>query len=127
MTFAYWCILLVAFLPLIWVGAAKVGGGNYDNSKPRVFLQNLTGWQQRADWAQCNAYENFPPFAAGVLVAHAVGAPQIAVDILAGAFLLARIAHGLAYIANKSTLRTSAWSVGFLSMVGLFLAAGSSA
>lgn len=127
MTFAYWCILLVAFLPLVWVGAAKVGGGSYDNSRPRVFLQSLTGWQQRADWAQANAYENFPPFAAGVLVAHAVGASQISIDMLAGTFLAARIAHGLAYIFDKPTLRSAVWSLGFLCMVGLFLAAAWSA
>jgi uncharacterized MAPEG superfamily protein len=126
MTFAYWSILLVAFLPLVWVGAAKVGGGDYDNAKPRVFLQHLTGWQKRADWAQSNAYENFPPFAAGVLVAHAVGAPQFIVDILAGVFLIARIVHGLAYIVNKPTLRSVVWTVGFLSMVGLFMVAGRS-
>ncbi len=127
MTFAYWCILLVAFLPLVWVGAAKVGGGNYDNAKPRLFLQNLTGWQQRADWAQSNAFENFPPFAAGVLVAHSVGVPQVTTDLLAGTFLVARIAHGLAYIFDKPTLRSLVWSAGFLSMVGLFLASGWSA
>lgn len=124
MTFAYWSILLAAFLPLVWVGAAKFGGGDYDNAKPRVFLQNLSGWQQRADWAQSNAYENFPPFAAGVIVAHAVGVPQLTVDILAGVFLVARVAHGLAYILSKPTLRSSVWSLGFLSMVGLFLSAG---
>lgn len=127
MTFAYWCILLVAFLPLIWAGAAKVGGGAYDNSKPRLFLQKLKGWPQRADWAQSNAYESFPPFAAGVLVASAVGVPQFTLDILAGTFLAARIAHGLAYILDKPILRTAVWSLGFLSMVGLFLASGWSA
>ena len=127
MTFAYWCILLTAFLPLVWVGAAKFGGGDFDNFRPRIFLQNLTGWQQRADWAQSNAYENFPPFAAGVLVAHAVGTPQLTVDILAGVFLAARVAHGIAYILNKPTLRSVVWSVGFFCMVGLFLAAGWSA
>jgi uncharacterized MAPEG superfamily protein len=124
MTFAYWGILLTAFLPLVWVGAAKVGGGDYDNSRPRIFLQHLTGWQQRADWAQSNAYENFPPFAAGVLVAHAVGTPQLTIDILVGVFLVARITHGIAYILDKPTLRSVVWSVGFFSMVGLFLAAG---
>jgi uncharacterized MAPEG superfamily protein len=124
MTFAYWTILLTAFLPLVWSGAAKFGGGEFDNAKPRLFLQSLTGWQQRADWAQANAFENFPPFAAGVLVAHAVGAPQMRIDILAAVFLVARIAHGIAYILDKPTLRSAVWSTGFLSMVGLFLVAG---
>lgn len=127
MTFGYWCILLTAFLPLVWVGAAKVGGGDYDNARPRVFLQNLKGWQQRADWAQTNAYENFPPFAAGVLVAHAVGAPQLPIDILAGVFLAARVTHGIAYITDKPTLRSAVWTLGFFSMVGLFLLAGNAA
>jgi len=123
MTFAYWTILLAAFLPLVWVGAAKIGGEDFDNARPRIFLQKLTGWQQRADWAQSNAYENFPPYAAGVLVAHAVGASQLTVDILAGVFLVARIAHGIMYILDKPTLRSLSWSIGFFSMVGLFLAA----
>lgn len=124
MTFAYWCVLLTAFLPYAWVGAAKMGGGDYDNSRPRVFLDHLTGWQQRANWAQKNAYENFPPFAAGVIIAHAVGANQIAIDALAGVFLLARILHGIAYIYDKPTQRSLIWIVGFFCTVGLFLAAG---
>jgi uncharacterized MAPEG superfamily protein len=123
-TFAYWCVLLTAFLPLVWVGAAKMGGGDYDNSQPRLFLQHLTGWQQRANWAQKNAYENYPPFAAGVIVAHAVSANQMTLDLLAGAFLAARIVHGIAYIYDKALLRSMIWVLGFLCTVGLFLAAG---
>lgn len=124
MTFAYWCVLLTAFLPLFWVGAAKAGGGQYDNTQPRVFLEHLTGWQQRANWAQSNAYENFPPFAAGVIIAHAIGAQQMTIDILAGVFLVARITHGIAYILDKAMLRSMVWTLGFFCMVGLFLAAG---
>jgi uncharacterized MAPEG superfamily protein len=124
MTFAYWCVLLAAFLPLVWVGAAKMGGGDYDNARPRLFLEHLTGWQQRANWAQKNAYENFPPFAAGVIIAHAVSVNQMTLDALAGAFLTARILHGVAYIYDKATLRSIIWVLGFFCMVGLFLAAG---
>ena len=124
MTFAYWSVLLAAFLPLVWVGAAKAGGGKYDNAKPRVFLEHLTGWQQRANWAQTNAYENFPPFAAGVIIAHLVGVQQLTIDLLAGVFLLARISHGVTYILDKPTLRSLVWTLGFFSMVALFLSAG---
>ena len=124
MTFAYWSVLLAAFLPLVWVGAAKAGGGDYDNAKPRIFLERLDGWQQRANWAQSNAYENFPPFAAGVIIAHLAGAQQMTIDILAGVFLLARIAHGVTYILDKPTLRSLVWTLGFFCMVGLFLSAG---
>ena len=74
MTFAYWSVLLAALLPLIWAGIAKTGADGYDNHKPRVFLEKLRGRSQRANWAQTNAYEAFPPYAAAVIIASAVSA-----------------------------------------------------
>jgi uncharacterized MAPEG superfamily protein len=125
MTFAYWCVALAAFLPLVWVGAAKIGGGtDYDNAKPRIFLRNLKGWPQRANWAQANALEAFPPFAAAVIIASLAGADQPIVDALAGIFLIARILHGVFYISDKPTPRSLAWAVGFFSMIAIFLSAG---
>jgi len=124
MTFAYWCVLLAALMPIIWAGAAKVGADPYDNHKPRIFLAELTGWKQRANWAQANAYEAFPPFAAAVIIAHLAGANQLAVDTLAGAFLVTRVLHGIMYIQDKATVRSAVWTTGFLCVIGLFLAAG---
>ena len=126
MTFAYWCVALAAFLPLVWVGAAKSGAAGYDNAKPRIFLANLNGWPQRANWAQANALEAFPTFAAAVIIAHVTGGNQIVINLLAGIFLCARILHGLFYITDKPTLRSLVWTVGFFSMIGLFLVAGAS-
>jgi len=122
MTFALWTILLTACLPLIWVGAAKFGADGYDNHEPRVWLSGLEGWPQRANWAQVNSYEAFPPFAAGVLTAHFVGADQMTIDIIAGVFLLCRILHGIFYIQDKDAARSLVWTGGFLSITGLFLA-----
>lgn len=124
MTFAYWCVLLAALMPIVWAGAAKMGAEGYDNHKPRVFLGTLTGWQQRANWAQANSYEAFPPFAAAVIIAHLVGANQLLIDGLAGVFMLCRVAHGIAYIQDKPNLRSLVWTTGFLCTVGLFLVAG---
>ncbi len=121
MTFAYWCVLLAALLPIIWVGLAKTGVNGYDNHKPRLFMANLDGWQQRANWAQKNSYEAFPPFAAAVIIAHLSGANQLAIDSLAGIFLILRIAHGILYIQDKALLRSVAWTLSFLCVVGLFL------
>lgn len=123
MTFAFWCVLLAALLPIIWVGVAKTGADGYDNHKPRIFLAGLKDWHQRANWAQSNAYEAFPPFAAAVIIAHIAGANQLAVDILAGTFLVLRVLHGIFYIRDKATLRSAAWSLGFMCVIGLFLAA----
>ena len=124
MTFAYWCVVLAAFLPLFWVGVAKYGSPDYDNARPRIFLQNLSGWPQRANWAQANAYEAFPPFAAAVIIAGMAGANNLVVDTLAGVFLLARVLHGLFYITNKPTLRSLAWTIGFFAMLAIFLSIG---
>jgi uncharacterized MAPEG superfamily protein len=123
MTFAYWCVLIAAFLPLVWVGAAKSGAQGYDNDRPRPFLAGLEGWPQRANWAQANALEAFPPFAAGVIIAHLTGAQQNTIDILAGIFILARSLHGVAYIVDKGAIRSLIWLVGFGCTVGLFLIA----
>jgi uncharacterized MAPEG superfamily protein len=124
MTFSLWCVLLAALLPVIWAGLAKTGAKGYDNHKPRIFMATLEDWPQRANWAQSNAYEAFPPFAAGVIIAHLAGANQLATDILAGTFLILRILHGIYYIQDKANQRSIVWSLGFLSVIGLFIAAG---
>ncbi len=124
MTIAYWCVVLIAFLPVIWVGVAKFGAQHYDNERPRESLDLLSGWAQRANWAQLNSYEAFPPFAAGVIIAHLTGTEQFTIDVLALVFLACRIAHGVVYIANFAAIRSIVWSVGFLATVGLYIAAG---
>ena len=121
MTFAYWCVVFAMFLPIIWVGVAKVNGSGYDNAKPRVWLADLDGVGQRANWAQQNSYEAFPPFAAAVIIAHLTNSPQFIVDLLAGTFLLLRVAHGIFYILDKSSLRSFTWLAGFGCTVALFL------
>ncbi len=114
MTFAFWCVAIAAFMPLVWIGYAKVSAGGYDNAN------------QRAASAEDNAYEAFPPFAAAVIIAHYVGVEQAIVDGLAGLFVATRILHGIFYIVDKDLFRSLSWATGFFSVVGLFLAAGMS-
>ena len=123
MSTAFWCVLAAAILPIVWAGAAKTGIRGYDNGRPREFLASLAGWPARANFAQQNSYEAFPPFAAGVVIATLCGAPQGTVDLLALGFLVARIAYGLCYIADLSTLRSFIWLAGFGCTVGLFVTA----
>jgi uncharacterized MAPEG superfamily protein len=124
MTIAYWCVVLTAFLPVIWAGFAKFGAQHYDNERPRDSLDRLSGWAQRANWAQLNSYETFPPFAAGVIIAHLTATEQSTIDTIAVVFLACRIGHGVAYLANLPTMRSLVWSAGFLATVGLYIAAG---
>jgi uncharacterized MAPEG superfamily protein len=121
MTFALWCIPLAIFLPLIWAGVAKSGAKDYDNSKPREFMAKLEGRSKRADWAQQNAYEAFPPFAAGVIVAHLTGAEQLTIDLVAGLFIAFRLVHGVCYILDKAMIRSLAWFGGFGCTLAFFM------
>ncbi|MEA3154552.1 MAG: hypothetical protein QOK44_2141, partial [Betaproteobacteria bacterium] len=85
MTLAYWMILVAALLPYIGAAYAKFSGGGgktYDNRAPRANVDSLPPQRQRAYWAQLNGFEAFPPFAAGVIVAHLAGAPQSWIDAL---------------------------------------------
>ena len=123
MTFAFWCIFVAMWLPLFWSITSKWGFRGYSNSRPRDWLATQEGWRQRAVWAQSNAWEAFAPFAAAVLIAHYLDADQSLVDWLAGIFIAARILHGVFYIANRSTLRSAAWLLGLIAVIGLFVAA----
>lgn len=127
MTLAYWCVLMAMFMPIVWVGFAKVGGGKtgggrYDNAAPRAYLGRLEGWPARANWAQQNALEAFPPFAAGVIIAHQVGQlAQATIDLLAVTFVAARIVYGVLYMLDLATLRSLVWCVGLIATVLLFV------
>jgi uncharacterized MAPEG superfamily protein len=120
MIFAFWMILVAAFLPYLTVLAAK-GPGGIDNRAPRRAMEALSGWRQRADWAHRNHFEAFAPFAAAVIVAELMHARQGAIDRLAGAFILLRLLYTGFYIADLAALRTLAWSLGFIVVILLFL------
>lgn len=122
MTTAYWCILIAALLPYLWVASAKLAPG-FDNAAPRAYLAKLSGWRERAAWAQLNAFEALPPFAAAVIIAQQLGAPQTRIDLLAVAFVGFRLAHGVAYIANWATLRSLLWTGGMACVIALFVTA----
>ena len=122
MYFAYWMVLAAAFLP--YVAAAYAKRGDVDNHAPRRSLEALTGPRQRADWAQRNHFESFPLFAAAVIIASVVGTPHSTVNWLAGIYVALRILYTVAYITDRSTLRSIVFTLGALCVLGLFVAAG---
>jgi uncharacterized MAPEG superfamily protein len=123
MTTAYWCVLIAALLPILWAGAAKAGARGYNNARPREYLGALSGWPSRANFAQQNSHEAFPPFAAGVIIAHLCNAPQPTVDALALTFIAARVVYGFCYVADLAGLRSLVWLLGFACVAGLFVTA----
>lgn len=120
MTLATTCIAIAACLPIVCAGIAKWGLRGYDNHDPRSWAQGLTGRRKRADAAQANSWEAFPVFAAGVLVAQQAGAPQGTVDVIAAAFIAARIAYIGLYVADRAALRSVVWTLGFGLSIALF-------
>lgn len=120
MTIALWCVFAAGMLPYVLAILSKAGRP-YDNARPRA--GGHTGWQQRADWAQANAWEAFAPFAAAVLIAHWLHVQQSTVDMLALAFIAFRVAHGAAYLADRPSLRSAMWGGGIACVVGLYIAA----
>ncbi len=120
MTIAYWCVLVAAVLPYVIVVAAK-SGKHYDNHAPRAHWTTTPGWRQRLNWAHLNAFEAFGPFAAAVIIAELLHAPQEEVNVLALTFIGLRILHPLFYAFDKPTLRSFVWAGAFLCVAGLFV------
>jgi len=124
MSFAIWMLLVASTMPYVCVGIARRGlPGPYDNNMPRKAIEHLTGWRQRLEWAHRNNFENFPPFAAAVIIAIVTQVPSGWVNGLAAAFVVARILHNLAYAFDKAALRSALWTVGYACVAGLFVAA----
>ena len=120
MILAYWMVLAAVFLPYLTVVLAKAPGG-VSNNAPRLGLDRLTGWRQRADWAHRNHFEAFPPFAAAVIIAEVSHLPQIRIDLLAGAWVVLRVIYTAMYIVDRATLRSIVWSLAFVCVLALLV------
>ena len=106
MNLTYLSLLIVGVLPAVCAVIAKLGLKNYDNNNPRDWLARQVGFRARANAAQANGYEAFPFFAAGVLLALHAGVNPGTVEQLSLAFVLARVAYIVCYVADWATART---------------------
>jgi uncharacterized MAPEG superfamily protein len=125
-TFAYWCLLLAALLPIVCAGLAKYPGfgkprreGGFDNHHPRDWLARLTGWQARANAAQNNTFEALPFFFAAVIIAHQLQAHQARLDVLCFVWLMLRIFFVILYVGDMPRARTAVWSAALLVNIGI--------
>ena len=124
MTTAYWCILIAALLPYVWVAIAKQSGQRYDNRDPRSWIARQDNPRvARANAAQLNAFEAFAPFAAAVLMAQFAGVDPSRISQLAIAFVVLRVLHGVFYVTGVHLLRSLAWGGGVACVVVLMVQA----
>lgn len=128
-TLAYWCVLVVALLPIVCAGIAKYGvlrtapeNGGLDNNNPRAWLARQTGWRARANAAQANTFEAMPFFFAAIVIAHQLQASQARLDLLAVAFVVLRAGYILMYLADFASARSVVWALAFFVNIGIFLA-----
>ena len=117
------CVLIAGLLPYLWTAVAKVMGPRYDNRNVREWQARLTGAAQRAHFAHLNAFEALPFFAAAVLAAIITNADPSRVAMLSIAFIVARVLHGVCYLANVAALRSLVWFAGIGCVVALLLTA----
>ena len=127
-TIAYWCVLVMAILPIVCAGIAKYGmfsksrrDGGYDNHNPRIWLDKQTDWRARANAAQANTFEALPFFFAAVIIAHQLQARQTVVDILAFMFVVLRLGYVLMYVADMAKTRSVIWAAALLVNIWILL------
>jgi uncharacterized MAPEG superfamily protein len=126
MSIAYWCILIAAVLPYVWIGISKSAatGEAYDNRDPRGWVARQAHSRvQRGSAAHLNAFEAFAPFAAAVLMAQAAGVDPQRIAIAAVLFIVFRVLHGAFYIADKHALRSLSWMLGIACVLALMVQA----
>ncbi len=124
MSIAYWCILIAAALPYVWVSIAKSGAPGYNNKDPRGWVAKQDSYRVRnANGAHLNAFEAFAPFAAAVLMAQLAGVDTSRISMLAMAFIAFRILHGIFYLTARQALRSLVWLGGFACVAALMVSA----
>ena len=117
-------LLIAALLPYLWVSLAKKTGERYNNRDPRDWQARQTNPRSnRAHAAHLNGFESFPAFVAGVLMAQLAGVTPATINLLAIVFVIARVLHGVFYVANVQALRSLVWLVGFASAIALIVMA----
>ena len=123
MNWTYISLLVAGILPVVCAGIAKAGFKGYDNRDGRAWLARQTGFLARANAAQANSFEAFPFFACGAILCLVSGVDRATLDTLCILFVGARIAYIACYVADKATLRSLVWAVGWLTTIALYLLA----
>jgi uncharacterized MAPEG superfamily protein len=122
LTLLVWTAVFATVLPFAYVASLLTVNGGFawglgNRERP---LATRPAWADRAQRAHDNLVENFVPFAALVLVAHASGHANASTALGAQLFFYARLVYTALYIAGVTPWRTLAYAVG---QTGLLLIA----
>jgi uncharacterized MAPEG superfamily protein len=127
MTVPFWCLFVGVLLPYVWAFSrfpfVRQQLGEPDNKQPREQAAKLTGKGARAVAAQENAWEALTIFAPAVLVNHLAGGDQGSAPIVCMVWVVARLLHGVFYIADIDLARSGVFAVGLICTITLFVQA----
>src|SRR5580658_8155839 len=115
--------MLTASLWIPYVVAQVMANGplsppNYQDPTPRP----VPLWGKRADRVYINAVETFAPFAALVIAIQLTGKADAMTAFWATSFFWLRVAHAIVYWAAIPYLRTLVFTLGYVAIIGLFVA-----
>ena len=130
MTIPMWCIKAGMILPYIWAFASVPFRlkqfGTVELGQPREQADQLTDSGHNVVGAQHNAWEALAIFAAANLIALMAGvSPEGEWSTAAMIWVVARIAHGIFYIANIPLLRVPSFATGLGCSLYIVYLAGS--
>ncbi len=113
--------ILTGSLWIVYIVAQVLANGflqpvNYRDPAPRP----VPLWGKRADRAYLNAVEVFAPFAALVIVAQLTGKADAMTALWAAVFFWMRLAHAVVYWFAIPYVRTLAFVIGYVALVGIF-------
>ncbi len=117
-------LLLTSILTgLLWIpvviGYVVTRGLPSSADYARAPTSALPDWVNRANRAHLNSVESFAPFAAVVLLAHAIGVSNGTTATCAAVFFYARLAHAAIHLSGTGLLkaRTLAFTVAWLAFM----------
>ncbi|NBX53958.1 MAG: hypothetical protein EBT70_02625 [Betaproteobacteria bacterium] len=114
------CLLIAGLMPLLATAVAKWGFDHYDNHNPRQWLAQQDGVRARANAAQSNAFEAFPFFAVGVIVASSAQVSTERIAVLSAIHVLARLFYIYCYISDRPAWRSVVWGLAMACAVALY-------
>jgi uncharacterized MAPEG superfamily protein len=125
MTLPLVCLLAGMILPYVWGGISSFHRqkqfGKMDNHNPREQAAKLVGAGARAYAAQANAWEALAIFAPAVLLAHFAKPEATLAPTLAIVWLVGRVLHGVAYLADIDKARSAMFAIALVAAFGLYL------
>lgn len=119
------CLLIAVLLPYLVkvpVGyAMQKAKGGYNNNYPREQQANLQGFGARAVGAHQNCFESLAVFSTAALTALVTHHLSHTIQMLAMAYVAARVVYIFMYLMNLANLRSTIWFISYVCCVAMLV------